>query len=397
MPGKRKPIVTYSLIVLGSLIAGATGAEIYLSYRAPRRLPIPFYNVLYPYVMFRPPENANFVSDETYAMSHFKSRVYVYTNADGFRVPAPGYRLPKAKPEGQLRIAFLGGSLVQLASTFDSALPGALRKLLRQRYPGRDIEVINAGIQSCISRQSIAQLLFTVVDYHPDVVILYDGGNDLGMPLVYESRPNFPYNFQSMQDAWDIYRAEREQPVWRMLLERSNIYRLIRGRLDPGERKMTPESDAPFAGTNALPAGRILADPEYIREHVAAYLSNWHKLIELSAAYHYQTICVLSPVGSFESEEEVGVLRQTFHLDRSSAFEWLRAAKEMYGEAVRQIGAMRGQFPQAILLDLSAFLKPPGKYFCDADHVYDEVNDLLAQKIYTDARPAIETALREVR
>ena len=65
-------------------------------------------------------------------MSHFKSKVAVYTNEDGFRVPSIGYQLPKEKPAGQLRIAFLGGSLVQLASTYETTLPGSLRTLLRK-------------------------------------------------------------------------------------------------------------------------------------------------------------------------------------------------------------------------------------------------------------------------
>ena len=99
-----------------------------------------------------------------------------------------------------------------------------------------------------------------MVDYHPDIVILYDGGNDLGLPLTYESRANFPYNFQTMQEAWDLYRAERQQPLWRLALERSNLYRLVRARLHPDERNMTPTADAPFAGSNALPASRIIAD-----------------------------------------------------------------------------------------------------------------------------------------
>src|SRR5208282_2224023 len=107
------------------------------------------------------------------------------------------------------------------------------KRILLDRYPGRDIEVINAGIQSCVSRQSLAQLLFTVVAYPSDIVILYDGGNDLGLPLTYESRAIFPYNFQTMQEAWDLYREERQQPLWRLGLERSNLYRLLRARLHP--------------------------------------------------------------------------------------------------------------------------------------------------------------------
>ncbi|HXM40060.1 MAG TPA: hypothetical protein VN924_02345 [Bryobacteraceae bacterium] len=394
-PGRK--FLHYCLIILGSVMGGAIAAEVYLRFHAPPRLNLPFYNILYPYVMFRPIENYSYETKETFAMSHFKSRVYVYTNEDGFRIPSPRYKLPKEKPSGQLRIAFLGGSLVQTASTFDTALPGSLKRVLLDRYPGRDIEVINAGIQSCVSRQSLAQLLFMVVDYHPDIVILYDGGNDLGLPLTYESRANFPYNFQTMQEAWDLYRQERQQPLWRLALERSDLYRLVRARLRPDERKMTPTADAPFAGTNAIPASRIVADPNFVRNHVAAYLSNWRKLIELSAAYHYQPVCVLSPAGGFAPEHAVPVMMTSFHLDRESAILWLRALDMLYSEASRQIAEMRGAYPAAKFIDLARFLDPPERYFSDLGHVYDEANMVLAQRIYPDIRPQVERGLREVR
>jgi lysophospholipase L1-like esterase len=389
----RRPFrtfVLYSAIVLSSIFLAAVAAEIYVSMRAPRPLSLPFYNVLYPYVMFRPIESYTYETKETFAMSHFKSRVFVYTNEDGFRIPSPGYKLPKEKPAGQLRIAFLGGSLVQLASTFDTALPGSLRTILRARYPGRDIEVINAGIQSCVSRQSLVELLLTVVDYHPDVVILYDGGNDLGLPLTYESRANFPYNFQTMQEAWDRYRAERQQPLWRLALERSNLYRLVRARLHPDERRLVPTADAPFAGTNALPATRILSDPSFVRNHVAAYLSNWRKLVELSAAYHYHPMCVLSPAGGFQPDHAVPVMMKSFHLDRPTAEQWLRALEALYGEAGHQIAALRATYANAVFVDLSQFLDPPEKYFWDLGHVYDETNMVIAQRLYPDLRPLID-------
>src|SRR5260370_24535077 len=135
---------------------------------------------------------------------------------------------------------------------FDTTVAGSLRTLLRKTYPGRDVEVINAGIQSSVSRQSLVQLLLTVVDYHPDIVILYDGGNDLGLPLTYESRPNFPYNFQTMEEAWDLYREQREESLPTLLLHRSHLYLLLK----PG--KLAPTADAPFPGTNAGPASRIV-------------------------------------------------------------------------------------------------------------------------------------------
>ena len=74
------------------MIVAAVGAEIYLAYHAAPRVALPFYNRLYPYVMFRPYENYTFETAETYEMSHHRSRVFVYTNEDGFRISAPGYR-----------------------------------------------------------------------------------------------------------------------------------------------------------------------------------------------------------------------------------------------------------------------------------------------------------------
>jgi len=396
LPSTRaaRKLLLYSSIVFASIFAGAVAAEIWLSRYAPQPLKLPFYNVLSPYVMFRPIESYTYETRETFAMSHFKSRVFVYTNEDGFRIPSPHYRLTKEKPAGQVRIAFLGGSLVQLASTFDTALPGSLRTVLRTRYPGRNIEVINAGIQSCVSRQSLVQLLLTVVDYHPDIVILYDGGNDLGLPLTYESRANFPYNFQTMQEAWDRYRDERQQPLWRLALDRSNLYRLVRARLHPDERKLVPTADAPFAGTNALPASRILADSEFVHKHVAEYLSNWRKLVELSTAYHYQPVCILSPAGGFAPEHAVPVMMQSFHLDRTTAEQWLRALQMLYGEAGRQIADLRAAYPNATFVDLSQFLDPPEKYFWDLGHVYDEANMVIAERIYPYVKAVVERDLR---
>ncbi len=390
---KRKGLLVYSVIVAISILAGALATEAVLSYGSKPRAILPFYNRLYPYVMFRPMESYSYETEETYEMSHHKSRVFVYTNEDGFRIPSLQYKLPRQKPAGQLRIAFLGGSLVQLASTFDTTLPGALKILLQRRYPGRDIEVINAGVQSCVSRQSIAQLMFSVVDYHPDIVILYDGGNDIGLPLTYESRPNFPYNFQTMEEAWDLYRQERREPLWRVALERSQLFRIIRARLEPGKRKLAPTADEPFAGTNALSADRIVTDKELRVNQIIAYLSNWRKLVELAGSYHYKPVCILTPTPGLDVDFALPRMITSFHLDEATARIWIRAFDLLYDEADRQIADLRAAYRDAVFMNLARALKPPEKYFWDLAHVYDEANMTLAELIYGQIRPVIEGSL----
>jgi lysophospholipase L1-like esterase len=389
--------LVYCGIVFAAALAGVVGAEIYLSHTMAPRLPLPFYNRLYPYVMFRPMESYTYETPETFEMSHFKSRIFVYSNEDGFRIPAPGYKLPKTKPPRQLRIAVLGGSLVQLASTFDTTMPGALKLLLQRRYPGRDIEVVNAGIQSSVSRQSLVQLVTTVVDYHPDMVILYDGGNDIGLPFTYESRPNFPYNFQTMEEAWDEYRQERRASLFRIAWERSYLARALRERFNPSRRKLVPTADDPFAGTNAVPVSRILSDQSLVRGQIEAYLSNWRKVVELSRAYHYKPVCILTPAsGGLDEPFALPRMMKSFRLNRETALEWIHAFQILYDEAGRQIDGLRSAQPDAIFLNMTNDLQPAEKYFWDLAHVYDEANTTIAGRIYPAIRPAVEETLASV-
>ena len=61
------------------------------------------------------------------------------------------------------------------------------------------------------------------------------------LPLNYESRPNFPYNFQTLEAAWEQYRDEHQAPFRQLILDRSHLYEALRARLgDDGKRKARP-------------------------------------------------------------------------------------------------------------------------------------------------------------
>jgi hypothetical protein len=385
----------YVVIFLGSAVAALLLAEAYLSYQAASRLTLPFYNELYPYVMFRPHADYAYETPDTHVMSHNTQPILHYTNADGFRVPSLGYELPKAKPDGQLRIAFLGSSAVQLGSTYETTLPGSLRTLLRERYHGRDIEVINAGIQSCVSRQSIMHLVFTVLPYQPDIVILYDGVNDIGLPLTYESRPNFPYNFQTMSEAWDAYRQEYEQPLWQLVLNRSRVYATLRAQF--GDADDTTTANTVVLGLNKAPnavtSDYVIYTPEFAEQHIAAYLSNWRRFIELSEAFNYVPVCILQPTGGLERDYALPLTMRDFGLEEDVANEWIDAFAVLYEEADRQIDQLTSAQPDHTLLNLRSYLTPSQDHFWDLVHVYDETNRKLAERIYDDMRPAVEASL----
>jgi hypothetical protein len=382
------------LCVAAGLLSLAAG-EIFLRLRTPARVAIPFYNHISPYVMFRPQESTSYVTAEKFDMSHRKRGVTHYTNEDGLRVQAPGYRIARPHPPGQLRIAVLGSSAVQLGSTWEDTLPGSLRAVMRKALPGRDVEVINGGIVSAVSRQSVAQLVFTVAPYQPDVVILYDGYNDLYLPITYESRPNFPYNFQTMEDAWNAWRDNREGSLWSVLVSRSYVFGLLSHSLSqaaPGANTAAQAAEGFYMGANALRPQQAIDNPALVREHVAAYLANWRTVIALAAAWHYQPVLVLQPTAGLDRAWASAYIARGFGMRREDADRWVDAFVLFYKEADRQVRALGAEYPGVRIVSMAGLYLPAQSHFWDLVHVYDEVNTDIATRIYQEIRPDIAAA-----
>jgi lysophospholipase L1-like esterase len=376
------------ILCIGAAVAGLAAGEVWLRIRTPARVAIPFYNRLYPYVMFRPLENTSYVTPATYDMSHHRRGVAHFTNEDGFRVPAAGYRIARPRPAGQLRIAVLGGSAVQMGSTWEDTLPGSLRAVLRKAMPGRDIEVINGGIVSAVSRQSVAELVFTVAPYQPDMVILYDGYNDLFLPITYESRPNYPYNSQTMDDAWNAWRDERQDSLWRVLLSRSYVFSLF-SRAAP-VNTAAQAAEGFYMGANALRPQQVIDNPALVREHVTAYLDNWRTVIALAAAYHYRPVCVLQPTAGLDRAWASAYIAHGFAMRKDDADRWVAAFGLFYQEADRQVRALKGEYPGVHIVSMAGLYRPARSSFWDLVHVYDEVNADIATRIYQEIRPDID-------
>ncbi|HEX4134962.1 MAG TPA: SGNH/GDSL hydrolase family protein [Bryobacteraceae bacterium] len=372
-------------LCLAAVVLALVAGEIFLRLRTPARVAIPFYNHISPYVMFRPQESASYVTAEKFDMSHKKRGVTHFTNEDGLRVPAVGYKIARPRPARQLRVAVLGGSAVQLGSTWEDTLPGSLRAVMRKAMPGRDIEVINGGIVSAVSRQSVVQLVLTVAPYQPDVVILYDGYNDLFLPITYESRPNYPYNFQTMEDAWNAWRDDREGSAWSALLSRSYVFDLL-SHAAPLKNTAAQAAEGFYMGANALRPRQVIDNPSLVREHVAAYLDNWRKVIAMAAAWHYQPVLVLQPTAGLDRAWASDYIAHGFGMKKEDADRWVMAFTLFYQEADRQVRALKAEYPGVPIISMAGQYLPARANFWDLVHVYDEVNTDIATRIYGELR-----------
>jgi lysophospholipase L1-like esterase len=94
----------------------------------------------------------------------------------GFR----GEEIIKEKPENAYRIFVLGGSTVlNVQIPYRKTFAKLLEDKLQKEYPNKKIEVLNAGMDGFTTEHSIIQYLFYVKDFHPDLIITWQGINDM--------------------------------------------------------------------------------------------------------------------------------------------------------------------------------------------------------------------------
>jgi lysophospholipase L1-like esterase len=98
-------------------------------------------------------------------------------NSIGFRGP----EFSEMKSPDTYRIFMVGGSTMfgAGATSDETTIPGYLQNLLNEKDFEFNIEVINSGIQGADSNSELKLIKQKLVHYHPDLVIVYDGWNDL--------------------------------------------------------------------------------------------------------------------------------------------------------------------------------------------------------------------------
>jgi len=104
-------------------------------------------------------------------------------NNDGFR----GSEIQKEKPDDTYRIIMVGGSTIfGLKVLSDQTVPAHLQEKFDQLNLKKRVEVINAGISGYNSNDELNLIKKKIVEYEPDLVIIYDGSNDIFFP--YDSK-----------------------------------------------------------------------------------------------------------------------------------------------------------------------------------------------------------------
>jgi lysophospholipase L1-like esterase len=105
-------------------------------------------------------------------------------------------------PDGKaVRIVFIGGSTVYGALVHDNrkVFTHQLELLLNRRYGKESFEVINAGVPAASSAESLIQLIFTVSELKPDLVVVQQGLTDVWPRVAGES---YSSDFREWRKPW---------------------------------------------------------------------------------------------------------------------------------------------------------------------------------------------------
>ncbi len=138
-------------------------------------------------------------------------------NALGYR----GDDIQVPKPDGIFRIVVMGDSSTYGTFVpYNQSFPYLLGNVLRDEYGQANVEVVNAGVPGYTSWNTFVALALRVTELQPDLVIIYEGGNDV---LPREVTPDC-YGAATPFLGLDPRRVIRAQPGE---LSPSTLYRFI--------------------------------------------------------------------------------------------------------------------------------------------------------------------------
>lgn len=205
------------------------------------------------------------------------------TNELSFRGP-----VPPAERGDEYRVIMLGGSTVWGGFPLSRSIAGQLEALFHQEGR-RNVRVYNWGVPGFVSGQELSLLAHTVSDYRPDLVIVYDGANDLYSPYAADPRPGNPYGWETQDDFEELRGAAFTKLAAESSLLTLVFARFSKNRLDPRRGKI--EALRPGVGYGS----------EAWRQRIASvYAGNQHKMCVFARGAGFELAVYLQPLLPFK-------------------------------------------------------------------------------------------------
>ncbi len=279
-------------------------------------------------------------------------------NDMGYRGPAPS--VPKA--DGEIRIFMLGGSTV-----FNGEPP--ISALLQEKFHESghaEVAVYNFGVLSSVSGMELSRIIHEIADLAPDLILMYNGANDLMHPFFWDPRPGYPFNFIVYENHPLLESNVRTYPTLPLLAYGSTMLRMVGSRyfLD---RFVPQAEERRRAGYASEPWREAI---------VKIYVNNLSKAARVAEAFDSDFLAFFQPMLFFKDEltEEEKALSYEPELGLH--------CNELREKFRTQVGRLPEEVGSRIV-DLSdVYDQYPSRVFVDLAHTTQESKSRMTDVIY---------------
>lgn len=285
-------------------------------------------------------------------------------NNFGFRGPDISFE----KPENTIRIFMVGGSTTYGAgSTNDNTtIPGYLQTLLNQKNLKYDIEVINAGISAYFSLPETNLIKNKLLNFEPDLIIVYDGWNDIETDLDYHLGKTYQTSFidDSIQNLNEII------PDY----QSAKILRSIQAKFK--QMNMNEESSSEF-----------VFDGTTIPQKIKLWKERWTDICNLGNNQGFDVIITLQPLAG-SGNKQLSEQENIYYEKRMRHF---MDYYSLYGEALTELNNSCTN-----VKDLRfAFDDYTETILYDGGHVVSKGNEIIANEMLNVILPTINKQIKK--
>jgi hypothetical protein len=329
--------------------------------------------------------------------SSYQSLLYDHSNPIPYLIPSQhydnlninsyGFRGDEISNENKYTIIFLGGSTVFgiVTSSDKTTIPAFLEKKLKEE--NLDVQVINAGIPKATSVDELYLLETDLLKYKPNLVIMYDGWNDIG------ERNKIKLNIDYEQYKKNSYFENYED------ISKNEFQNSTKTKSGTGILKFFSKIDYKtgigmtyFIRDNLILNFNVLKNEYYVPEknfdsnlvQIEIKLkNNWDKVCNMGEQNSFQTVNILQPslgTGSrnLSNEEIIRMSLVNYNNDNLDYLQKFDIGKMENSECHNIID----------LRDIFDEINDKTVYF-DVVHVSDFGNKIISEKIYEKILPIV--------
>jgi len=299
----------------------------------------------------------------------------ITVNTLGFRGP----EIAVPKPQGRIRIAFLGASTTFCAeASGDMAVwPHLVVERLRARFPKADFDYANGAVPGYTVRTSLRNLQQRIEPLEPDVVVIYHATNDLSQEVrTLALAQGLAKTTESRERSWFAQNLR----LWELVEKNLRVIAARRGA----------ESSR----------GRVVLDQKTLGKE---FERNLGKLID-AAGHDGRLVAVatfstrLRPEQTDEEKKKAAVSALIYM--PSMSLDGLLAGYRRYNDIIRAVAQARG----ALLVEGENDIPGDAQHFADSVHFTDGGSRSMAERVFKTlvahprfaSMPSPQHALRDV-